>query len=143
MARSKGIILDTGPLVAYLAADEQHHAWATEQFARHDGPIITCEAVVSEAWFVLRHLPRHLRRLRAMLADGVFDLSFHLEEEAVAIGKLMERFDDVPMSLADACLVRLSELHSTVPLLTLDSDFKVYRRNGRQLIPVISPGAVH
>jgi predicted nucleic acid-binding protein len=127
------------PLVAYLAADEQHHTWATSQFQQHDGSLITCEAVVSEAWFLLRHLPRHLRQLRAMLADGVFDLSFHLENEAAAIARLMDRFNDVPMSLADACLVRLSELHPKLPLLTLDSDFKVYRRHGRQLIPVIAP----
>jgi uncharacterized protein len=74
-----------------------------------------------------------------MLADGVFDLSFHLEDEAAAIGALMEKYDDVPMSLADACLVRLSELYPKLPLLTLDSDFRVYRRHGRQQIPVIAP----
>lgn len=139
MAASRGVLLDTGPLVAYLDADEQHHDWATEQFMRLEGPLITCEAVVSEAWFLLRHLPRHLRQLRAMLSDGVFDLSFHLDDEAGAISKPMDRYDDVPMSLADACLVRLSELHSKLPLLTLDSDFTVYRRHGRQMIPVISP----
>ena len=71
MAARTGILLDTGPLVAYLAEDEQHHAWATEQFMQLDGKLITCEAVVSEAWFLLRRLPRHLARLRAMLADGV------------------------------------------------------------------------
>ncbi|MBL9142092.1 MAG: PIN domain-containing protein [Verrucomicrobiaceae bacterium] len=139
MAASQGILLDTGPLVAYLVADEQHHRWATEQFMRHDGPLITCEAVVSESWFLLRHLPRHLAKLRAMLADGIFDLSFHLEDEAASISALMDRYDDVPMSLADACLVRLSELHPKLPLVTLDSDFKIYRRHGRQMIPVISP----
>lgn len=139
MAANRGIILDTGPLVAYLAADEQYHAWAVEQFEQYDGPVVTCEAVVSEAWFLLRHLPRHLRRLRAMLADGVFDLSFHLQTEGAAVSHLMDRFADVPMSLADACLVRLSELHPRLPLLTLDSDFKVYRRQGRQMIPVIAP----
>lgn len=139
MAANRGLILDAGPLVAYLAADEQHHAWATEQFQQHDGALITCEAVISEAWFLLRHLPRHLRRLRAMLTDGVFDLTFHLEDEATAIARLMERFDDVPMSLADACLVRLSEIHPKLPVMTLDSDFKIYRRQGRQLIPVIAP----
>ena len=139
MAASRGILLDTGPLVAWLAEDEQSHAWAVEQFRQHDGALITCEAVISEAWFLLRRLPRHLARLRAMLADGVFDLSFHLEDEAAAISALMDRYDDVPMSLADACLVRLSELHPKLPLLTLDADFKVYRRHGRQLIPVICP----
>jgi len=139
MAARTGILLDTGPLVAYLAEDEQHHAWATEQFMQLDGALITCEAVVGEAWFLLRRLPRHLARLRAMLADGAFDLSFHLEDEAKATSALMDRYDDVPMSLADACLVRLSELHPKLPLVTLDSDFKVYRRHGRQLIPVIAP----
>ena len=139
MAGSKGIILDTGPLVAYLADDEQYHAWAIDQFEQFDGPIITCEAVISETWFLLRHLPRHLRQLRAMLADEVFDLSFHLEDEGPAIARLMDRFNDMPMSFADACLVRLSELHPQSPLLTLDSDFKVYRRHGRQMIPVITP----
>lgn len=140
MAGSRvGIILDTGPLVAYLASDELHHDWATRQFMLHDGPIITCEAVISEAWFLLRHAPRHLRRLQSMLADGVFDLGFHLDTESKNVGTLMDRYGDVPMSLADACLVRLSELHPKVPLLTLDSDFKIYRRNGRQVITVIAP----
>lgn len=140
MAASRGILLDTGPLVAYLADDEQHHEWATEQFRQHDGPAITCEAVISEAWFLLRNQPRHLARLQAMLADGVFDLSFHLENEAVPIVKMMSRYSDVPMSLADACLVRLSEMHPKLPLLTLDSDFQIYRRHGRQMIPVLCPG---
>ena len=139
MAANLGVLLDSGPLVAYLASDEAHHAWATEQFRQHDGPIITCEAVISEAWFLLRRQPRHLSRLRAMLADGVFDLSFHLEDHAAVISRMMDRYHDVPMSLADACLVRLSEVHPRLPLLTLDSDFKIYRRHGRQLIPVITP----
>ncbi|EDY20166.1 conserved hypothetical protein [Chthoniobacter flavus Ellin428] len=139
MAATDGVILDTGPLVAYLAGDEQYHSWATKQFDRLEGPIFTCDAVISEAWFLLRHLPRHLRQLRAMLADGAFDLSFHLEDEGRAIAHLMDRYDDIPMSLADACLVRLSELRPRVPLMTLDSGFKVYRRHGRQLIPVITP----
>ncbi len=140
MAGSKsGVILDTGPLVAYLASDEQHHEWATQQFMQYDGPVITCEAVISEAWFLLRHAPRHLSCLQAMLADGVFDLTFHLEDEARSVTTLMDRYDDVPMSLADACLVRLSELHPKLPLLTLDSDFKIYRRHGRQVIAVIAP----
>jgi predicted nucleic acid-binding protein len=139
MAASRGILLDTGPLVAWLAEDEQFHEWAVEQFQRHDGALITCEAVIGEAWFLLRRLPRHLARLRAMLADGVFDLSFHIEDEATAVSALMDRYNDVPMSLADACLVRLSELHPKLPLVTLDADLKVYRRHGRQFIPIICP----
>lgn len=139
MAANSGIILDTGPLVAYLVDDEQHHDWATEQFSLHDGPLVTAEAVISEAWFLLRRTPRHLRQLTQMLADGVFNLSFHLKDEGAAVSALMDRYDNVPMSLADACLVRLSELHPKLPLVTLDSDFKVYRRHGRQFLPVVAP----
>ncbi len=140
MAAKQNVLLDTGPLVAWLAEDEQHHKWTVDQFKRLDGALITCEPVISEAWFLLRNQARHLARLRAMLADGVFDLSFHLEDEATAVSRMMERFHDVPMSLADACLVRLSELNPKLPLLTLDSDFKIYRRHSRQLIPVLCPG---
>lgn len=140
MAGTKaGVILDSGPLVAYLASDEQYHGWATGVFMKLEGPVITCEAVISEAWFLLRHPSRHLRRLQAMLADGVFDLGFHLEDEAVQVRELMDRYENVPMPLADACLVRLSEIHPHIPLVTLDSDFFVYRRHGRQVIHVISP----
>ncbi len=140
LAGSKtGIILDSGPLVAYLASDEQHHDWATAQFKKFDGAVITCEAVISEAWFLLRHSPKHLRRLQAMLADGVFDLRFHLEDEAIEVRTLMDRYENVPMSLADACLVRLSEIHSRIPVVTIDSDFLVYRRHGKQMIQIISP----
>jgi predicted nucleic acid-binding protein len=139
MAASRGVLLDTGPLVAYLAADERFHEWATRQFQTFDGPIITCEAVISEAWFLLRHKPRHIRQLQSMLGDGVFDLSFHLENESGRVAKMMDRYGDIPMSLADACMVRLSEINAKLPLLTLDSDFNVYRRHGRQLIPVLCP----
>ncbi len=140
MAGSRnGVILDAGPLVAYLAADEQYHDWATEQFKKLEGPIITFEAVISEAWFLLRHSPRHFRLLQAMLADAVFDLQFHLEDEAVQVRQLMDRYENVPMSLADACLVRLSEIHSKISVITLDSDILIYRRHGKQAIHVISP----
>lgn len=140
MAVNDGVLLDAGPLVAYLAEDERHHGWATQQFSRVTGRAVTCEAVLSESWFLLRRWPRHLARLRALLVDGVLDLTFHLETEAAAVGRLLERYREVPISLADACLVRLSELHPRLPLLTLDAHFHIYRRNRRQVIPVISPG---
>lgn len=51
----------------------------------------------------------------------------------------MRRYADVPMSLADACLVRMSELSDDASVLTLDSDFRIYRRLGRQAIPLLTP----
>jgi len=139
MAAGDGILLDSGPLVAYLASDERHYDWATQQFSQFKGPLATCEAVISEAFFLLRRSPRHLKSLRAMLTDGVFNLTFHLENEGAAVSALMESYHDVPMSLADACLVRLSEIHARLPVMTLDSDFRIYRRLRRQRIPVIMP----
>jgi predicted nucleic acid-binding protein len=134
-----GVILDAGPIVAYLANDEEYHGWATAQLQRHTGPLITCEAVLGEAFFLLRRLSRHRRLLRQMLADGMFDLAFHLSDHQMAVSELMKSYADVPMSLADACLVRLSEIHPRLPVLTLDSDFLIYRRARRQHIPVILP----
>jgi predicted nucleic acid-binding protein len=133
------VLLDTGPLVAYLNTDDAHHAWACEQFARDSARLVTCEAVLTEAFYLLRRFRPQVAALRVMLADGVFDLTFSLGKERAFVVGLMERYQDVPMSLADACLVRLAELRPSMPVLTLDGDFRIYRRNKRQQIPVIAP----
>ena len=139
MAAIRSVILDTGPLIAYLDEDEQHHDWACRQFGQIEGALVTCESVLSEAFFIIRTLPRHRGALRQMIRDGVFDLGFSLAKECGAIAGLMEQYRDVPMSLADACLVRMSELWPAAPIFTLDSDFRIYRRNKRQSLPLISP----
>ena len=133
------ILLDTGPLVAYLNADDAHHSWACEQLARDPARLVTCEAVLTEAFYLLRRHRPQRAALGAMLADGVFDLTFSLGKERAFVAGLMEQYRDVPMSVADACLVRLSELRPAMPVLTLDADFRIYRRNKRQQIPVIAP----
>lgn len=139
MAAIRSVILDTGPLVAYLDEDEQHHGWACEQFAQIEDVLVTCESVLSEAFFILRTLSRHRATLRRMMGEDFFDLGFSLAKEGSAVAGLMEQYRDVPMSLADACLVRLSELRPAMPVLTLDADFRIYRRNKRQQLPVIAP----
>ena len=132
------MILDTGPIVAYFDADEAHHAWAVEQFDLARTVFQSCEAVVTEALFLLSSHPPAQQALLEWVSDGVLALSFHIEDQAAAVRSLMQRCQDVPMSLADACLVRLSELKPRLPVLTLDSHFSIYRRNKRDLIPVIS-----
>lgn len=107
--------------------------------AECDGSLITCEAVMTEAFFLLRHHAPHLSALERMLSESVFDLSFSLANEARAVVALRKGYRNIPMSLADACIVRISEIHPHVPVLTIDSDFTVYRRNKRDLIPVIAP----
>ena len=133
------VLADTGPLVAFLDRNDPGHAWACAQFQRFTAPVLTCEAVLSEAAHLTIHIDPGARRLIDLLrADGLrlaFDLNDHLE----AVAALLAKYHDVPMSLADACLVRMSELHDGARIFTIDSDFKLYRRHSRQAIPLIYP----
>lgn len=131
------LVLDTGPLVALLVPRERHHEWAKEVL-RVRGSVVTCEAVLSEAFFLLRAFDKASRALRGMLADDVLEV-VSLAAEARTITKLMDRYASVPMSFADGCLVRVSELIPRAVVATLDSDFRVYRRNIRQVIPLLMP----
>ena len=133
------ILVDTGPLVAALRVDDEFHAWAREQLQRVPAPLLTCEAVVSEALHLLRRSKGGHAAVMELLRDRLVTLPFRLEDELAPIARLLNRYADVPMSLADACLVRMSEQHAGACVLTLDSDFKVYRRHGRGVIPTIAP----
>ncbi|KAB2838075.1 MAG: PIN domain-containing protein [Burkholderiales bacterium] len=132
-------MLDTGPWVALLCRDERHHAWAKAQFASARDPMITCEAVVAETCFLLSRAGFDPARAIALLERGVVRIGLSLQEEVSAVRALFERYENIPASLADACLVRLSELHEPCRVLTLDADFRIYRRHGRRVIPTLSP----
>jgi predicted nucleic acid-binding protein len=134
------VIVDTGPLVAALDERDRHHAWAIEVLARVRAPLATCDAVLSEVGFLVERARPGAGVLAVELVErGVARPSFRLADECVAVAKLMRRYAEVPMSLADACLVRMSELEPNASVLTLDEDFRVYRRNGRSVIKVIAP----
>ncbi len=135
----KRVLLDTGPIVALLDRRETHHAWALTKMADFDAPFLTCEAVVSEACFLLKALPRGSESVLELLVRGKVVVAFHLQEEHTAVSSLMARYANLPMSLADACLVRMSEQYAGSCVLTLDSDFRIYRRHGRQVIPTLMP----
>ena len=132
-------LLDAGPWVALHCSDERHHEWAKAQFARHAGPFLTCEAVVTETCFLLARGGFDPAKALALLERGVVRIGMTLSDEASAVRKLFERYDNVPASLADACLIRLSELYEGSRVLTLDSDFHIYRRHGRKTIPLLRP----
>jgi predicted nucleic acid-binding protein len=134
------LILDTGPWVALLCRDDARHAWAKAQFAQHAAPFLTCEAVVAETCFLLALTGFDPSRALALVERGVVRIAMSLTEQVVAVRALFERYDNVPASLADACLIRMSELHEPCRVLTLDSDFLIYRRHGRKIIPVLTPG---
>lgn len=133
------VIVDTGPIVALLNASDKHHKWTTGLLRAIEPPLTTCEAVISEACFLLQQIHRGPDAVLALVERGVVKLDFSLTTELPAVRKLMDKYKSVPMSLADACLVRMSELNSKAKVLTLDSDFKIYRRNKRQVIPTFSP----
>lgn len=136
------LILDTGPWVALLCRDNAHHTWAKAQFAQHAAPFLTCEAVVAETCFLLARSGFNPAKALTLIERGVVRIAMSLAEQVAAVRTLFERYDNVPASLADACLVRMSELHEPCRVMTLDSDFLVYRRHGRKTIPVLSPGRV-
>ena len=132
-------ILDTGLLVALLNRRDQHHRWAWDQWERMEAPLFTCEPVIAEACFLVQGLQGGSAAVLDFVRRGVLDLSFRVAEESAVIAGLMRKYRDVPMSLADGCLVRMAERHTDGVVVTLDNDFKVYRKNGRQLIPTVTP----
>ena len=134
------VLIDTGPLVAFLNRRERFHAWAAEVLDAIEPPIFTCDPVLSEACFLLQNVSGGQDAVLALVSRGIVRSDFRVASEIDSLRVLMKKFSDVPMSLADACLVRMTELDQQSVVLTLDSDLRVYRRNRRQVVPTISPG---
>jgi predicted nucleic acid-binding protein len=133
------VLVDTGPLVAFLRESEGHHQWAAAKFKELPAPYLTCEAVLTEAFFLVSQHIGGVRRFFDLLDSGLLEVDFPVLREREALWKLIHKYEDLPMSLADACLVRLAELNPSASVFTLDTHFRVYRKNGRQQIPVIMP----
>jgi uncharacterized protein len=138
MAATK-ILADTGPLVAYLSQSDEHHQWALTAFESFYEPIHTCEAVASEVVFLLRSSDLNVEAFLQLLERGAIRLSFSMEKNLPDVVNLLRKYADQPMSLADACLVRMAELDDHCQIFTTDRDFLVYRRKGRSVIPLLAP----
>ena len=113
--------------------------WVVEQWKRLRPPLLTCEPVLTEAAFLLKGKGRETDALFALLERAVIRIALAVQEEQTDLRALMRRYRNRPMSLADACLVRLSEIHPAGQVFTLDSDFRIYRRHGNKVIPVLMP----
>lgn len=133
------VIVDTGPLVALLVRTDRYHAWSMERLQELTPPLLTCEPVLTEVAHLVRRIDHGLERFVALLGSDLLSVDFDLMGERAAVRRLLRKYRDRPMSLADACLVRLAELHERAAVLTIDSDFGVYRKLGRRTIPLISP----
>ncbi len=132
-------LLDTGPLVSFLAGGLAHHVWVVEQWKQLRPPLLTCEPVLTEAAFLLKREGCDTDALFELLERRVIRIALSMEEQRADLRALMRRYRNRPMSLADACLVRLSEIHSAAEVFTLDGDFRIYRRHGNKVIPVRMP----
>jgi len=129
-------ILDAGPLIAALNRDDQYHLWACETLARLGTPFYSCPEVLAEA----AAMTGQPTAIVEMIQAGEIRLAFDLQEQSAAVLALLKKYRDQGMDLADACIVRMSELTRACRVVTVDrTDFTVYRRNGRETIPVISP----
>jgi predicted nucleic acid-binding protein len=133
------LIIDTSFLIAFLQERDEFHAWAVTALKAHNGKLATCEAVLGETSYLLRAGVDARRRLLASVAAGNITIPFALADEAAAIENLMDRYRNIPISLADACLVRMAEIHHRAVVFTLDEDFRIYRKSNRQVIPTIMP----
>ncbi len=132
-------LLDTGPLVSFLASGLRRHDWTVEQWKRLRPPLLTCEPVLTEAAFLLKREGGDADGVFALLERGAIRVALSVQEEQADLRALMRRYCNRPMSLADACLVRLSEIHLSGEVFTLDSDFRIYRRHGNKVIPLLMP----
>jgi predicted nucleic acid-binding protein len=134
-------IVDTGPLVAFFDRAERHHRWVAERVEELEAPLLVCEPVLAEAMYLLARFPRAQDALFELLQNGALKIAFRIEEHVGALRTLLQKYRDTPMSLADACIVCMAEIHERHAVLTLDSDFSVYRKHGRVPLTLIHPAA--
>jgi predicted nucleic acid-binding protein len=139
-AASRCAIADTGPLVAFLDRAERHHSWVAARIAELEVPLLVCEPVLAEAMHLLALLPAAQDALFGLLNNGALRIAFYVEDHVSELHRLLRKYRDQPMSLADACIVRMAELHDRHSVLTLDGDFLVYRKNSRVPLPLLHPG---
>ena len=137
-------IIDAGPLIALLNPRDHYHSWAEEQFLHTNAALLSCEAAIAEA---AHHLSRSRHKGLKLLIEfantAPIHIPFSYTQNRREVLELVDRYSDVPMSFADASLVRLSELYPDAPVLTLDSDFLIYRRNKNEPLPVVIPPERH
>lgn len=129
-------IADTGFIVAFGRESDRHHGWALDVAGRVNEPLLTCEAVLAEAAF---HLESSLYVL-SLIEDGLLKVAFDCSRHLLELRDLARRYKDRKPDLADLCLIRMSELNPRLSVITVDEgDFRVYRRNRREIIPIICP----
>lgn len=131
------VLVDASFIVALINRADDNHSWAAAQASAFARPWRTCEPALSDAFHLLG--APGATQLTALLARRALIGGFQIDENMADVVKLLQRYADIPMSLADACLVRMTEILSDPTLLTTNPDFRIYRRHGRQAIPCLLP----
>ena len=121
------VLIDTGCIVALLDRSERHHRACAEAVSSIQAPLVTCEAVIAESCYLLRKIPGAVEAVLKNVERGSFQIPFRLTEQAAQVSQLITRYANVPMDLADGCLVALATAYGSGRILTLDSDFLIYR----------------
>jgi uncharacterized protein len=134
---ARNVLVDAGFVVALLSGRDNHHEWAVTQASEFPSPWSTCEAVLSESFHLLGG--RGAPNLGALVRRRALLVSFAFAKNVEPVLRLIEKYSDVPMSLADACLVRMTETLADPIVLTTDEDFRFYRRHSRQVVPCVTP----
>jgi uncharacterized protein len=136
---ARNVLVDAGFVVALLSSRDTHHHWAVTQASELPPPWSTCEAVLSEAFHLVGQ--RGVPNLGALLRRRALRVAFTVAENVEPVVRLMEKYSDIPMGFADACLVRMTETLADPIILTTDHDFRVYRRHSRQVVPSVTPAS--
>src|SRR2546423_12953812 len=136
-AMAKTVLIDSRAIVAALRQRDQHHAWARAHFEAETEPFLTSEAVLSESFFLLDRAEGGREALWALVERSIISVDCSLDERMAETLRLLRRYGETPMSFADACLVRMAEQFHDAVIFTTDADFRTFRKNGRQMIPLI------
>jgi predicted nucleic acid-binding protein len=128
-------LADTGFVVAFLNRRDRHHAWAVNLVTAVEEPLLTCEAVLAEAVYLTGAVARVLELERT----GLLKVDFDFDASKARLEILAKRYADRSPDLADLCLICLSERFPDHPVITVDGDFRIYRRHQREVIPTLMP----
>jgi len=134
---TRPVIADTGPLVALFDRGDAFHAWAKDALGRIIEPLLTSEAVLSEVFFLLAPMKKSRAAFEEFWMEGGLRIAFDAQADKMSLVGLLKKYADIPMSLADATVVRMCEMNCQAVVWTLDSHFRIYRHLGRKMIPLL------
>lgn len=135
----KPVLLDTGVIVALLDRSERLHETCVDCLEQLVAPLVTCEAVIAESCYLLRHMKGAADAILENVETGIFQIPIHLSQSATGLRQIFRKYKDREVDLADACLVYLAEQLDTGEILTLDRDFEVYRWGGNKRFKLLIP----